>query len=126
MPHGPAKAVSVAVPCQFHSLLGLGGAESFMLSGCPESMRDMSGSGPFGPIFSGVWQSLQEAMVTKYLPRSIWAALSAAEGLDVACSEFAFLGEVWQARVATPKKNAAASILILYFSLPVKWNMFLL
>ena len=26
----------------------------------------MSGSGPFGPIFSGVWQSLQPPMVTRY------------------------------------------------------------
>ena len=33
-------------------------------------MRVMSGSGPFGPIFNGVWQSLQPPAVTRYLPRS--------------------------------------------------------
>ena len=46
-------------------------------SGCPDSIRAMSGSGPFGPIFSGVWQSLQPPMVTRYLPRStrlVWLA----------------------------------------------------
>ena len=30
----------------------------------------MSGPGPFGPIFSGVWQSLQPPMVTRYFPRA--------------------------------------------------------
>jgi hypothetical protein len=33
-------------------------------------MRDMSGSGPFGPIFTGVWQSWQAEVETMYLPRS--------------------------------------------------------
>ena len=33
-------------------------------------MRLMSGSGPAGPIFHGVWQSLQPATVTRYLPRA--------------------------------------------------------
>jgi hypothetical protein len=39
-------------------------------SGCPDRMREKSGSGPLGPIFSGVWQSLQPPTVTRYLPRS--------------------------------------------------------
>ena len=30
----------------------------------------MSGSGPLSPIFHGVWQSLQPAIVTRYLPRA--------------------------------------------------------
>src|SRR5581483_12165454 len=30
----------------------------------------VSGSGPFGPIFFVVWQSLQPPIVTRYLPRS--------------------------------------------------------
>lgn len=42
----------------------------------------MSRSGPFGPIFSGVWQSLQAPTVTKYFPRSMrdvcWLAESVA------------------------------------------------
>jgi hypothetical protein len=33
-------------------------------------MRLMSGSGPFAPIFKGVWQSWQAAIDTKYRPRS--------------------------------------------------------
>ena len=35
----------------------------------------MSGSGPFGPITHGVWQSLQPATVTRYLPRASFSAL---------------------------------------------------
>src|ERR687897_104220 len=31
----------------------------------------MSGSGPFAPIFAGVWQSWQPMAVTRYLPRAI-------------------------------------------------------
>jgi hypothetical protein len=30
----------------------------------------MSGSGPFAPIFIGVWQSLQDMIATRYLPRA--------------------------------------------------------
>src|SRR5687767_14553486 len=37
----------------------------------------MSGSGPFGPITQGVWQSLQPEVVTRYFPRT---ALSFAAG----------------------------------------------
>jgi hypothetical protein len=33
----------------------------------------MSGSGPFGPSFHGVWQSLHPMIVTRYLPRSTCA-----------------------------------------------------
>ena len=52
-------------------------------SGCPDSIRVMSGSGPFGPIFSGVWQSLQPPMVTRYWPRAIRAGSVCA---DEACA----------------------------------------
>jgi hypothetical protein len=38
----------------------------------------MSGSGPFGPILNGVWQSLQLVIVTRYWPRS--TGLTAAAG----------------------------------------------
>ena len=34
----------------------------------------MSGSGPLGPSFHGVWQSLQLPKFTRYLPRSMAAA----------------------------------------------------
>ena len=34
----------------------------------------MSGSGPFGPIFHGVWQSLQPPNETRYSPRTTRAA----------------------------------------------------
>jgi hypothetical protein len=34
--------------------LGAGGGGSVKLAGCPESMSDMSGSGPFAPILNGV------------------------------------------------------------------------
>src|SRR3954452_6660137 len=76
MPHGPANAVNVAAPDQFHGASGasFGGGGITIASGWPESMRLMSGSGPLGPILSGVWQSLQTMTVTRYLPRSTWPA----------------------------------------------------
>src|SRR4030095_15798869 len=43
--------------------------------GCPDSMRVISGSGPFGPPLKGVWQSLQPPIVTRYLPRSALSAV---------------------------------------------------
>src|SRR5688572_30635930 len=41
----------------------------------------MSGSGPVGPIFHGVWQSLHPATVTRYLPRATLSAGAEAVGL---------------------------------------------
>jgi hypothetical protein len=38
----------------------------------------MSGSGPFGPFFHGVWQSLHPIVRTRYAPRSTIAAFVAA------------------------------------------------
>src|SRR5689334_19706271 len=76
MPHGPANAVFVAAPVHIHGPLLGGACGMTSCDGWPESMRVMSGSGPLGPIFSGVWQSLQPAMVTRYLPRSIFCALA--------------------------------------------------
>src|SRR5512139_2966543 len=63
MIHGPCAA-------------GAGGSTS--LSGCPESTRLMSGSGPFGPMTHGVWQSLHPDVVTMYLPRAIFSAVLSA------------------------------------------------
>ena len=56
-------------------------------------MRLMSGSGPLGPIFHGVWQSLQPATVTRYLPRA--SLSSAAEA-------------AWLARTAAAIANSAS------------------
>src|SRR6266853_4357387 len=39
--------------------------------GWPDRPRARSGSGPFGPILSGVWQSEHAAALTMYRPRSI-------------------------------------------------------
>src|SRR5215467_3910515 len=40
-------------------------------SGCPESMRDISGTGMFSSLLKvhGVWQSLQPPILVKYSPR---------------------------------------------------------
>src|SRR5215510_1166404 len=70
MPHGPEKAVLVAAPAQSHGPRGATAGSAPICSGCPDRNRDMSGSGPLGPILSGVWQSLQPITVTRYLPRS--------------------------------------------------------
>src|SRR3954469_14217831 len=69
-PQGPAHAVFVA-----ETTISQGPAGSFgtggmtTVSGWPESMRLASGSGPFAPIFIGVWQSPQPPVVTRYSPR---------------------------------------------------------
>jgi len=49
-----------------------GTAGSAMPAGWPDSMRDMSGSGPRAPSFHGVWQSLQPIVRTRYAPSSAW------------------------------------------------------
>src|SRR5512134_2937429 len=77
MPHGPDHAVLVAAAETIHGPAGFGAGGSSMPAGWPESMRVMSGSGPFGPITHGVWQSLHPEVVTRYLPR---ATLSGAWG----------------------------------------------
>jgi hypothetical protein len=35
----------------------------------------MSGSGPFGPILNGVWQSMQAEVATRYLPRAAFSTV---------------------------------------------------
>ncbi len=67
-PHGPEKAVMLISPAQAHGGISITGRSIFIAAGWPESMSDISGSGPCGPIFHGVWQSLQPMAVTRYLP----------------------------------------------------------
>src|SRR6185436_1130661 len=65
VPQGPDQAVMVAPMRAFQGpggRTGAGGIASW--EGWPESMRDMSRSGPLGPIFSGVWQSWQADVFT--------------------------------------------------------------
>jgi hypothetical protein len=66
-------------------------------------MRDMSGSGPFGPILKGVWQSLHDMMVTRYFPRSIFpaATLDCPAGLGWASPEPAGNKSTRNARAAS-------------------------
>src|SRR3982751_4478485 len=80
-PHGPAHAVFVADETTSQGSAGsLGTAGITSASGWPESIRLASGSGPLAPIFSGVWQSPQAPVVTRYSPR-----LTAGEG-SAACA----------------------------------------
>jgi hypothetical protein len=51
-----------------------------MFSGWPDNIRDISGSGPVGPIFAGVWQSWHPAVSTMYLPRSMGEGVGAGGG----------------------------------------------
>src|SRR4051812_30704164 len=70
IPHGPEYAVLVALPAHIHGPApNVAGVATGMVSGCPDNLRDMSGSGPFAPIFSGVWQSWHPAALTRYSPR---------------------------------------------------------
>src|SRR5688572_32908852 len=84
MPHGPAHAVLVAAAATIHGPAGCGGAGNSIFSGWPESMRLMSGSGPLGPTFHGVWQSLHPEVVTRYLPRT---SLSLADSAPACADE---------------------------------------
>src|SRR5512140_2958584 len=79
---GVDHAVSVTAPAAIHGISIFGGGIT-RFSGCPESMRVISGSGPFGPIFRGVWQSLQPTIVTRYFPRSARETLPAFAVLSV-------------------------------------------
>src|SRR5215467_6138889 len=75
VPQGPDQAVIVAPTEAIHGPGGSLGAGGIAISaGWPESMRVMSGSGPFGPSLSGVWQSWQPLVVTRYSPRLTRAA----------------------------------------------------
>src|SRR5215471_15881099 len=83
-PHGPAHAprwLLAIVPHLSGPITPFGTGGSLSIDGLPESSLDMSGSGPFGPNFFGVWQSLQPPTVVRYLPRSTgdWAGAAAAE-----------------------------------------------
>src|SRR6185503_20656366 len=76
-PHGPENAVFVGAPDQAHLSDSIrAGLSMGNCCGWPERERLMSGSGPFGPIIQGVWQSLQPPIVTRYSPRLICACLS--------------------------------------------------
>src|SRR5688572_7979056 len=105
MPHGPAHAVLVAAAATIHGPAGCGGAGNSIFSGWPESMRLMSGSGPLGPTFHGVWQSLHPEVVTRYLPR---AALSAGATVLAPPPSAASSGCV-NAAQASPASAAAVS-----------------
>ena len=59
----------VAKPDQMNGSAALTFGSRPISSGWPDSIRDMSGSGPFGPSFNGVWQSWQPMMLTRYAPR---------------------------------------------------------
>ena len=68
-PQGPAQAVKVPATLPAQGPDGGGAAGIARPSGWPESIRERSCSGPFGPIFHGVWQSLHPPIVTRYSPR---------------------------------------------------------
>src|SRR5688572_6243102 len=70
-PHGPDQAVMVPGAFIAHGPAGSAGAGGILRSaGWPRSRREKSCSGPFGPIFHGVWQSLQPPNQTRYSPRA--------------------------------------------------------
>jgi hypothetical protein len=84
---------------------GAGGMTSD--SGCPDSMRLMSGSGPFGPILNGVWQSWQPEVFTRYLPRAARSGV-AAVAAPLASASAASSGAAGSPRAA-PTPMAASS-----------------
>src|SRR4030095_4075069 len=82
-PHGPAHAVMVPAATIAHGPGGTAGAGGiFRSDGCPLSRREKSISGPLGPTFHGVWQSLQPPIPTRYSPRSTRRAAATLDGVD--------------------------------------------
>src|SRR5262245_55435114 len=83
------------------------------VAGCPESSRDMSASGPFGPSVLGVWQSLHPPTRVRYFPRSagVWVdAALPSDGAEVAdLSAAGWHPEVSTSVTATPRMNRIAS-----------------
>src|SRR5215467_10717953 len=78
-PQGPENAVPLAAIVISHAADGAAAPPAIGNdSGWPDSIRPMSGAGPFGPIFNGVWQSLQPPMVTRYPPRATRAPVAPA------------------------------------------------
>ncbi len=78
-PHGPAHAVRCSLVAAIH-LPGpstpSGGGGTAASAGWPMYSRDLSGSGPFGVITFGVWQSLQPPNSARYSPRFTWLLLA--------------------------------------------------
>src|SRR3954471_11858032 len=72
-PQGPANAVFVAAVWPIQGPDGGGAGGSTKSDGWPVNARVTSGSGPLGPIFQGVWQSLQPIVFTRWAPRSMRA-----------------------------------------------------
>src|SRR5262245_51797189 len=70
MPQGPANAVLLLEPTQPHGPSSLGGGGITSFCGWPDKARVISGSGPFGPIFMGVWHAWQSWLSTSRLPRA--------------------------------------------------------
>ena len=70
----------------------------------------MSGSGPFGPILNGVWQSEQPIMVTRYLPRSTRPAPASSVAADAVTDR---LSEQPVVMVAPRMMTAAASVVFM-------------
>src|SRR5689334_4025356 len=74
----------------------------------------MSGSGPFSPIFQGVWQSLHPAVLTMYLPRATRSAVVGALGVVVASAR----SHPAVAASAIVRPSVAISFRIMRFSFP--------
>src|SRR5215472_664975 len=76
MPHGPDQAVNDPTTANHGPGASFGGGGKLAFAGWPDNKRERSGPGPFGPNFTGVWQSLQPAIVTRYFPWATRAVLS--------------------------------------------------
>src|SRR5215510_2107451 len=81
VPHGPVQAVKSFEPTAPHWLGPItpaGTLGSLSADGCPDSRRDISGSGPVSLKTFGLWQSSHPPSVTKYFPRSAGDSAGAA------------------------------------------------
>src|SRR5688572_10865136 len=67
----------------------------------------MSGSGPFGPIVNGVWQSLHPMTVTRYLPRATEAADACGDTLEASV----FPPQAIASRAAARVRNVRVSFI---------------
>src|SRR6187200_3599242 len=105
VPQGPDHAVLVAATETIHGPEAAGAGGSSKDSGWPDKLRVMSGAGPFGPTFKGVWQSWQPAVETRCSPRrtrSAWVvrAVMLSATLGVTRATCARAGSVRSSRVS--------------------------
>src|SRR6185436_4730617 len=96
-PHGPSHAPRSLFTIVNHlsgAMSPAGTGATLLVEGLPDNSLSMSASGPLGPSFLGVWQSLQPPTVVRYFPRCTGVCAGASAALVSAL--FVSVAGCWQ------------------------------